>query len=345
MPISTTATCLRVTNDSSFARSFSALKYNIVSPVCPHFSTHFITHPTSLKAISRAMQSKKDSSHPIPEIIVIDDEKVFPSRAITNQRRPSRRLSKRRTGSSSRSFNLRNLTPTGPAAQRATRNVEEQHLKEKVEQEYVDSVIPLPQDDDVGSREAMRKPQRMARRASIDLGMLLSHDEDNLHMTEQHPVRRKSIDHIPPTFLPWYYDHCNDSNDGTSSIDFVDDPGEVVLVGVTEMSKRELMDAMFDATSATLDSSISQLRYTGIANELSSPKPFMEPMLSLADLCSTLMPPRVVVDDLSNSRSSNGLLRPVHAPMDSLASAIAMDNRSVPDLPSLESDEGLLRGD
>lgn len=288
------------------------------------------------------MQAKKDSSHPIPEIIVIDDEKVFPSRAITNQRRPSRKLSKRQPRSRSGSFNLRNLTPTASAVQHTMRNIEDQHSKdkEKAEEDYTDSVIPLPQDDNVGSRKGTRKPRRMARRASIDLGMLLSHDEDNLHIPEQHPVRRKSIDHIPPTFLPWYYDHNTDSNDETSSIDCFDDPGEVVLVGVTEVSKRELMDAMLDATSATLDSSMSQLRYTGIGNESSSPKSFMEPMLSLADLCSTLMPPRVVVDDPSNAHNSNGFPRPVHAPIDSLASAIALDNRSVPNLPALESDEG-----
>ena len=182
----------------------------------------------------------------------------------------------------------------------------------------------------------MRKPRRVARRASIDLGMLPSHGEAE---QSQLPARRKSIHHVAPVVLPWSYDHNTDSSDDNLSIDCFDDPGEVVLVGVTGVSKRELMDAMFNATSATLDSSMTQLKYTYIANESGLTKPLMEPLLSLSDLCSTLMPPRVVADHANNDHINNGLHRGVYAPADSLATALSIDYRSAPGLPSLDPNE------
>ena len=297
----------------------------------------------------QTMQSKKDSSHPIPEIIVIDDEKAFPSRAITNRRRPSRkRLSSRQLGSKRESFSLHDSTPSGTAAQQSTRHIDDQPFTEEAETEktYVDRVITLPPDEEDGSQRPVRMPRRrITRRASIDLGMLPSHDDLALN---QRPVRRKSTDHITPTVLPWSYDHNTDSSDDDASISCFVDPGEVVFVGVTEMSNRELMDAMFCATSASLDMSMSHSRLTSSANECRSPKPMFEPLLSLADLCSTLMPPRVVADNASNDHISNGLPRqppalknslPSAIAMDSLVSAISMDNRSAPELSSLKPND------
>lgn len=265
------------------------------------------------------MQSKTDSNYRIPDFIVIEDDSKIPSRELTNQKRASRRRKPTRRPNPLKIKSSKG-GPTGRVESSISRS--DSHLettesskscslvtKDADGTTYHDSVVFLSSDDDVELPRRPNRPKRkpLMRRSSIDLGMLPSHVEETIPSKEPVVRRRKSIDHTGPTALPWSFDHNTDSPDDSSfseDIAYFADPGEIVIVGGTHISGREIMDAMFSVTSVTLEASMMNLTHTGSIAEAS-----MEPMLSLADLCGTLIPPRIVDDDARNEHGARRMSR------------------------------------
>lgn len=263
------------------------------------------------------MQSKTESNYRIPDIIVIEDDSKIPSRELTNQRRSSRRRKSTRRPTSHKVHSFKqgprvdNSTLRSDAHLETTESSKSYSLETKDADAttYHDSIVFLSSDDDVDLPRRPNRPKRkpLMRRSSIDLGMLPSHDEETIPSKEPIVRRRKSIDHTGPTALPWSFDHNADSHDDSSfseDVAYFADPGEIVFVGGTHISGREIMDAMLSVTSVTLEASMMNLTLTGSVAEAS-----MEPMLSLADLCGTLIPPRIIDDDARNEHGGRRMSR------------------------------------
>jgi hypothetical protein len=260
----------------------------------------------------------------IPDIIFVDNNKRIPSSSKINQRRESKRR-KQRTYRCSREDSQSQLfaAEVSKEKSKATNDLLSSTSTMKYNptakagiegSEYVDSIQLLSSEDEVDRKE---KPKRIARRrvmrrSSIDIGTLQNQNDWIPPEAESSARRRKSINNVGHLALPFSYDHSiEDQNDSSISddIDFFVNSRDVIRIGMANVSKPDPIEAIFNSTSATLEESMMNLTFSEASRAPLSFKSRMEPMLSLSDLCGTLIPPRIIVEQklVCDSTSSKSM--------------------------------------
>jgi hypothetical protein len=241
------------------------------------------------------MQSKSELYNRIPDVVVIPADRKIPPREVTNQRKSSsrRRYRSSRRLSSSSSLRRQNSKQAEPEdsisrsfSQAAEDGKEQPRVVKKPEGgTFNDSILPLTSEDDGDTPE--RRPQRVARRSSLDLGILRGE-------ADSRPRRRKSMEYSScPTALAWSFNH-NDESSLSDDQDY--GAGEIVLVGATAVSRWDAIDAMLNQSA-----NLKMLQTTPSEKETSSADAIDEPLISLADLCGILIPPKIVQDDKTSN--------------------------------------------